>query len=310
MSEQTVVFNYIEDTPNRLDKYLTNCVPEFSRSRLQNLIKNGNVQVDGDIILKNGFVLGRGMEITLRIPPPEPLSLIPEPIPLNIVFENNDLIVVDKPAGMVVHPSAGHVKGTLVHAALAHDPKLQGIGGVKRPGIVHRLDKNTSGLIVLAKNDRAHHWLQNQFKDRQVNKFYLALVDGKPPTPKGRIEAAIGRDSAQRKKMTVTPPHKGREALSIYKTIEKFDQHALLEIKPHTGRTHQIRVHLAFIGAPVAGDTIYGRRQSTIPVNRHFLHAFRLGIIIPGEAVPRMFEAPLPEELTTVLSSLRGSSHK
>lgn len=306
MSNGTAVFNYIEDTPNRLDKFLANSLPEFSRSRLQNLIKKGNVQVDGEIVLKTGYSLERGMEIEIRIPSPEASNLVPEPIPLNIVFENDDLIVVDKPAGMVVHPSAGHVDGTLVHAALAHDPKINGVGGVRRPGVVHRLDKNTSGLIVLAKNDRAHQWLQNQFKDRQVKKVYLALVDGKPPTPQGRIEAAIGRDSAHRKKMTVTPPHKGREALSIYKTIEKFDQHTLLEVNSLTGRTHQIRVHLAFIGSPVAGDTVYGRRHSTIPVNRHFLHAFRLSIVIPGEAIPQVFEAPLPEELTTILKSLKG----
>jgi 23S rRNA pseudouridine1911/1915/1917 synthase len=206
---------------------------------------------------------------------------------------------------MVVHPSAGHATGTLVHAALAYAPKVKGVGGVKRPGIVHRLDKDTSGLIVLAKNDRSHQWLQNQFKDRQVKKIYLALVDGKPPTPKGRIEAAIGRDSTHRKKMAVTPPHKGREAISIYKTVRNFDQHSLLEINPLTGRTHQIRVHLAFIGCPVAGDAVYGRRHSTIPLKRHFLHAFRLTFVIPGEAIARVFEAPLPLELTGILNSLK-----
>ena len=306
MSDRTAVFNYKADTPNRLDKFLVSNVPEFSRSRLQTLIKKGNVQVDGEIVLKTGYTLGRGMEIEIRIPPPEKPELVPQPIPLDIVFENDDLILINKPAGMVVHPSTGHSDGTLVHAALAHAPNIKGVGGVRRPGIVHRLDKDTSGLIVLAKNDRAHQWLQNQFKDRQVKKFYLALVDGKPPTTQGRIEAAIGRDSAHRKKMTVTPLHKGREAFSIYKTIEKFDQHTLLEIKPLTGRTHQIRVHLAFIGCPVAGDTVYGRRHSTIPINRHFLHASHLRIVIPGEATPRLFEAPLPEELTAVLRSLRN----
>jgi 23S rRNA pseudouridine1911/1915/1917 synthase len=167
------------------------------------------------------------------------------------------------------------------------------------------LDKNTSGLIVLAKNDRAHQWLQNQFRDRQVKKIYTALVDGSPPTPQGRIEAAIGRDPAHRKKMAVVPLHKGREAFSLFKTLENFDQHTLLEINPLTGRTHQIRVHLAFIGCPVAGDTVYGRRHATIPVKRHYLHASQLEIIIPGEAIPRRFEAPLPLDLAEILDTLR-----
>jgi 23S rRNA pseudouridine1911/1915/1917 synthase len=304
VSDRTEVFNYNEDIPNRLDKFLTSCLPDYSRSRLQNLIKMGNVQVNGEIILKTGYNLERGMEIEIKIPPPRSPDIEPEPIPLDIIFENDDLILVNKPAGMVVHPSVGHVNGTLVHAALAYAPNLNGVGGVRRPGIVHRLDKETSGLILLAKNDRAHQWLQNQFKDRQVKKIYLALVDGKPPTPQGRIEASIGRDTTHRKKMTVTPPHKGREALSVYKTICNYKQHSLLEIKPLTGRTHQIRVHLAFIGCPIVGDTIYGRRHTTIPLKRHFLHAFRLGIIIPGEAIPREFEAPLPSELTEILKEL------
>jgi 23S rRNA pseudouridine1911/1915/1917 synthase len=307
VSDRTLVFNYDEDNPNRLDKYLRSSLPDFSRSRLQNLIKNGNVQVNGEIIFKTGYSLERGMEVEIQIPPPEKSELEPEPIPLEIIFENDDILLVNKPAGMVVHPSAGHATGTLVHAALAYTPKVKGVGGVKRPGVVHRLDKDTSGLILLAKNDRAHQWLQNQFKDRQVKKIYLALVDGKPPTPKGRIEAAIGRDTSHRKKMAVTPPRKGREAISIYKTVRNFDQHSLLEINPLTGRTHQIRVHLAFIGCPVAGDTLYGRRHSTIPLKRHFLHAFRLAFVIPGEATARVFEAPLPSELTGILNRLEVS---
>lgn len=303
MSERLLAFTYSEDTPNRLDKFLAEKIPDFSRSRLQTLIKNGHVQVDGEIIQKTGTNLDYGMEIIITIPPIKKLELVPEPIPLDIIFENQDLLVVNKPAGMVVHPSAGHTEGTLVHAALAHAPELKGVGGVKRPGIVHRLDRDTSGLIVIAKNDRAQHWIQDQFKDRQVKKVYLALVDGKPPTPQGRIEAAIGRDHASRKKMTVTP--KGRTASSTYKTIEKFAHHTLLEVHPRTGRTHQIRVHLAFIGCPVAGDRVYGRRNPSVQIRRHFLHAHRLSFILPGEATPRQFEAPLPAELANLLSYLR-----
>ncbi|MCJ7702638.1 MAG: RluA family pseudouridine synthase [Anaerolineales bacterium] len=308
MSDRFFSFTYQGDSPNRLDKYLVSRLPEFSRSRLQKLIKKGKVLVDGEIVLKTGTTLEKGMGVEISIPAPENTDLIPESIPLNIIFENDDLLLVDKPAGMVVHPSAGHGAGTLVHAALAHAPELEGVGGIRRPGVVHRLDKDTSGLIVLAKNDRAHQWLQDQFRDRQVKKVYLALVDGEPPSPQGRIEAAIGRDSSQRKRMMVTTPGKGREAISEYRTIEKFDQHTLLEVHIFTGRTHQIRVHLAFINCPIAGDSVYGRSHPSIPIKRHFLHAFRLSIIIPGEATPRQFESRLPDELEQILTQLRRTA--
>jgi len=300
-------FTYSAAAAQRLDRYLVECLPKYSRSRLQQLIKNGNVLVEGEIILKTGYRLDNGMVIEVRLPPIEKSTLIPEKIPLDILFENEDVLVINKPAGMVVHPAAGHAVGTLVHAVLAHVPDIEGVGGVQRPGIVHRLDKDTSGIIILAKNDRAHHWLQDQFRDRQVQKTYLALVDGAPPTPEGRIEAAIGRDPSQRKKMAVTPPHKGREAISEYKTLEKFDHHSLLEIQILTGRTHQIRVHMAFLECPVAGDQVYGRHHSTIPVSRHFLHAHKLSIIIPGEATPREFTAPLPDALDQILATFRRS---
>jgi 23S rRNA pseudouridine1911/1915/1917 synthase len=185
---------------------------------------------------------------------------------------------------------------------------MEGIGGEQRPSVVHRLDKDTSGLILLAKNDLTHHWLQERFRLRKVEKIYLALVDGRPPTPKGRIEAPIGRDSAQRKQMAVVVPTRGREAVSEYRTLEAFPRHTLLEVHPITGRTHQIRLHLDFLGCPIAGDTVYGRRTSTIPLSRHFLHAFRLTVRLPGEAIARTFEAPLPEELEQVLEGLRAHS--
>jgi 23S rRNA pseudouridine1911/1915/1917 synthase len=187
---------------------------------------------------------------------------------------------------------------------------MQGVGGEERPGVVHRLDKETSGLILLAKNDAAHRWLQEQFRSRQVEKVYLALVDGKPPSPIGRIEAAIGRDTGQRKQMAIVAEHKGRAAASEYHTIETFTAHTLLEVHPVTGRTHQIRLHLAFIGCPVAGDEVYGRRKSSIPVKRHFLHAARLSIRLPGEAQARRFTAPLPAELEGVLAALRQAERE
>jgi 23S rRNA pseudouridine1911/1915/1917 synthase len=306
VSDRLVTFEYQKTKSQRLDKFLVNCLPEYSRSRLQNLIKDEHVLINGKPARKAGQPVESGMIVTVNIPPIASSKLQPEDISLDIIFENDDLMVVNKPAGMVVHPAAGHDSGTLVHAALAHAPKMEGIGGVQRPGIVHRLDKNTSGVIILAKNDRAHQFLQDQFRERTVNKTYLALVDGSPPTSTGRVEAAIGRDTTQRKRMTVTPDHKGRQAISNYRTLERFPHHSLLEVHPLTGRTHQIRVHMAFLKCPIVGDTIYGRRKTTIPINRHFLHAQRLGIVIPGENETRSFIANLPGELEDILKSLRN----
>jgi 23S rRNA pseudouridine1911/1915/1917 synthase len=281
-------------------------LPEFSRSRLQGLIKDGFVSIDGVPAKKAGQKLESGSEVKVHIPPPAPSGLVGEDIPLDILFENDDLLVVNKPAGMVVHPAAGHDKGTLVHAVLGYDPEIEGIGGEERPGVVHRLDKETSGLILLAKNDSAHRWLQDQFRLREVVKTYLALVDGAPPTPSGRVEAPIGRDPSHRKKMAIMPPGKGREAVSEYKTLETFEKHTLLEFHPLTGRTHQIRLHCMFLGCPIVGDKVYGHRKQLIDLDRHFLHATRLKIILPGEKVARTFEAPLPGELVVVLEGLRG----
>ena len=299
-------FNFIfdESQPQRLDKFLVTCLPDLSRSRIQSLIQDGMVLVDGQAPRKAGKMLDRQSEIDVRIPTVQPTELIPEAIPLDIVFENDDLIVVNKPAGMVVHPAAGHAFGTLVHAALAHAPQMQGIGGELRPGVVHRLDKDTSGLILLAKNDQAHRFLQDQFRLRKIQKVYLALVDGSPPTPTGRIDAPIGRDPRERKKMAVVSTQKGRQAVSEYTTLKSFAEHTLLEIHPITGRTHQIRIHLAFLGCPVVGDKVYGRRHPTLSLNRHFLHAGKLTFCLPGEKATRSFEAPLPPDLKEILNQL------
>lgn len=305
MAEQVLHLTFSESKPQRLDKALAIYLPQLSRARWQGLIKDGFVRVNGKAVQKSGELLQAGDEIEARIPPPEPTRLEPEPIPLDILFEDEHLMVINKPAGMVVHPAAGHAYGTLVHAAIAHAPQMQGVGGEVRPGVVHRLDKDTSGIILLAKDDRSHHWLQEQFRSRQAHKVYYALVDGKPPTPRGRIEAPIGRSSEQRKQMAVVSEGKGRAAVTEYSTIESFPQHTLLEVHPVTGRTHQIRLHLKFIGCPVAGDVVYGRRVSTIPLKRQFLHAARLTICLPGEKQPKTFEAPLPPDLTSVINHLR-----
>lgn len=304
MNDRLVEFIYQDDQPQRLDKYLVTELPEFSRSRLQALIKEGLVTVDGIPAHKSGQLLEGSVLIRVTIPPPEPAELAAEEIPLEIIFENHDLLVVNKPAGMVVHPSAGHKSGTLVHAALAHAPDIEGVGGVQRPGVVHRLDKDTSGLILLAKNDATHQWLSVQFRDRKVEKTYLALVEGSPPTAEGRVEASIGRDPADRKHMAVVPPGKGRAAVSEYRTVGRYPQHSLLEVRPITGRTHQIRLHLKFLGCPVVGDRIYGHRHPSLPLKRQFLHAARLRFRLLGESEASEFEAPLPEDLVLLLDEL------
>ncbi len=305
MSERVERFTFEGPDPQRLDRFLTQCFPNQSRSRLQAWIKEGLVTVDGRPARKAGQLLEGGETVEVRVPPVRPTEVRPEPIPLEILFENEDVLVVNKPAGMVVHPAPGNESGTLVNAVLAHVPDLEGVGGMLRPGIVHRLDKDTSGVIIVAKNDRAHRFLQEQFKHRRTEKVYLALVDGAPPTPDGRIEAPIGRDTTHRQRMKVVPPGKGREAVTVYHTVERFREHTLLEAHPLTGRTHQIRVHLAFLGCPVVGDTVYGRRRPTLPIGRHFLHAYRLTITLPGEREPRTFEAPLPPELQAALEEAR-----
>lgn len=298
-------FIFSKSSNERLDIFLTTCLPEFSRARIQRLIKDGHVRVDDQAATKGGRYLEIGEKIEISIPPRISSKLVAENIPLEIVYENSDLIVVNKPAGMVVHPSPGHNNGTLVHAALGHIPDLEGIGGEERPGIVHRLDKDTSGLIVIAKNERAHRWLQEQFKSRQVEKRYIALIDGKPPTPTGRVEAPIGRNTTHRKLMAVVPLDKGREAITEYSTLEEFPEHTLLSVHPLTGRTHQIRVHLAFLKCPVTADTVYGKHKPTVELGRHFLHASSLKIVLPGEERARKFEAPLPQDLQEALEQLR-----
>jgi len=290
-----------QEKGQRLDKFLAACLPEFSRARLQGLIVDGFVLVDGAPLSKAGTRLEPGELVSVRIPPNAPVGLQAEAIPLEILFENDDLLALNKPAGLVVHPAAGHASGTLVNAVLAHDPDLEGIGGEERPGIVHRLDKDTSGVMVIAKTEFAMRWLTEQFKNRQVQKTYLALVDGEPPTPSGRVEAPIGRDPHDRKKMAVVKAEKGREAISEYHTRQRFARHTLLEFHPLTGRTHQVRVHCAFLGCPIVADGAYGRRSPSLALQRHFLHAWRLQITLPGEAQPRIFEAPLPADLQAAL---------
>jgi 23S rRNA pseudouridine1911/1915/1917 synthase len=291
----------------RLDQVLLGLFPDQSRSRLQQWIQQGQVGVDGKALTKPGVRLRGGETITVHVPPPTPAENLPEAIPLDIVFENSDLIVVNKPAGMVVHPSAGHSSGTLVNAVLGHAPDLTGVGGELRPGIVHRLDRDTSGLLVVAKNEVSLRMLQAQFRDRDVEKVYLALVDGRPPDRRGRIEAPIGRDPRHRQRMAIVPEAKGRSATTDYRLRQAFPKHTLLEVMPRTGRTHQIRVHLAFLDCPVAGDRVYGFRRPSLGLARQMLHAWRVRFRLPGEAAAeRTFEAPLPADLVEAIARAGG----
>ncbi len=296
--------------PRRVDRYLAAALPDLSRSQIQRLLEDGFITVNAAPVAKASHKLAAGDEIVVNIPPPAPTTLTPEAIPLNVIYEDDDLLVIDKPAGMAVHPAAGHPGGTLVNAVLAHDPELEGVGDEQRPGIVHRLDKDTSGLIVVAKNDRAHRHLQTQFKERTAQKLYLALVFGKPPSPAGRIEAPIGRDPKNRQRMAVVKDSLGREAVTVYRTVESFKQFTLLEAEPKTGRTHQIRVHLTFLGCPIVGDSLYATPRSVgvkLPgLHRQFLHATRLTLLLPSGPI-RTFESPLPEELANVLAYLRAN---
>lgn len=305
MTEHVVTFASAA-AGERLDKVIAAEVPALSRTQAQRLIEDGFVTLDGKTATKPGQRLERPATVAVRIPPPGPAGNLPQAIPLDIIFENDDLLVVNKPAGMVVHPAAGHAHGTLVNAVLAHAPGLEGVGDEQRPGIVHRLDRDTSGLIVVAKNDAAHRALQRQFKDREVEKVYLALVDGHPPTQTGRIEAAIGRDLRDRKRMAVVPERHGRPAVTEYRVLEKFPAHTFVEARLLTGRTHQIRLHFAYLKCPIVGDTVYGRRPPSLPIEHQFLHAARLTLHLPGSGKATAFTAPLPEALAKILQLLRG----
>jgi 23S rRNA pseudouridine1911/1915/1917 synthase len=307
VTEERTLTVVTDASGERLDKVIALELPELSRTQAQRLIEEGRVAVNGEPVRKPAFKLEAKASLTITLPALAPATHAAESIPLDIVFENKDLLVINKPAGMVVHPAAGHAGGTLVNAVLGHAPDIEGVGNEARPGLVHRLDKDTSGLIVVAKNDTAHRSLQRQFAERTVEKLYLALVDGFPPTDTGRIEAAIGRDPHERKRMAIVSAEKGgKPALTAYRVIEKFKAHSLLECNLLTGRTHQIRLHLAqVLKCPIVGDTVYGRRKATLPLERQFLHAARLTLTLPRTRKRQTFEAPLPAELERMLESLR-----
>ncbi len=304
MTRQTITVT-LDTIGARLDRALAEALPDLSRTQVQKLIKEGEVQLNGQPV-KSSLRLEQPETLVVILPELVVTELKPEAIPLDIRYEDADIILVNKPAGMVVHPAIGHETGTLVHAILSHCPDLPGIGGEKRPGIVHRLDKDTSGLMLVAKNDKALRFLQKQFKERTVSKTYLALVEGDIQPPAAFIDAPIGRDPRQRKKMAVirSQSFASRPAQTSYQLLTSYGDYSLVECHPHTGRTHQIRVHLAFVGFPLVGDTVYGRRKQTLPLNRHFLHAAALSFLRPSDHEPLSFEAELPAELQAILDQL------
>ncbi len=293
----------VEAEGERLDRYLVQALPDLSRSAIQRLIRAGAVTVGGRPT-KPSYRVEVGDLITVHLPQEPPEQVEPEPIPLTILYEDEDLLVVDKPAGMVVHPAHGHTSGTLVNALLAYDPALAAVGGRWRAGIVHRLDKDTSGLLVIARSEPVRIALQAQFQQREVEKVYLALVEGDIQPPAGLIEAPVGRDRRRRKQMAVV--QEGRPARTAYRLLERLGGYSLLEVRPETGRTHQIRVHLAWLGYPVVGDTVYGRRRQRLLRHRHFLHAHQLAFRHPRRDERMQFTAPLPEELARLLERLRS----
>ncbi|MBL7064246.1 MAG: RluA family pseudouridine synthase [Anaerolineae bacterium] len=303
MEGQEVTFT-VDEEGERLDKVIPAHVPDLSRAVAQRLIKTGEVTVNGRPS-KPSYRVQVGDEVLVRVPAEMPEPVAPEDIPLDIIYEDDALLVVNKPAGMVVHPAFGHTSGTLVNAVLGHCPRIADVGGPDRAGVVHRLDKDTSGLIIVAKDEASRKALQRQFKRRQVAKTYLALVEDQVQPREGVVDAPVGRDKRQRKKMAVV--RSGREARTLYRAIEYFPNHTLLEVRPHTGRTHQVRVHLAWLGYPLVGDTVYGRRRQRLLRSRHFLHAARLCFTHPTTGEEIEFEAPLPPELAAVLKRLRTS---
>lgn len=290
-----------EKTIGRIDKVLSEELIAYSRSQIQQWLKDSLVQVNNKVVKAN-YKVQPADEVIIQLPKPKMMVVSPENIPLDIVYEDQDVVVINKPQGMVVHPSAGHFKGTMVHALLYHIKDLSSINDVIRPGIVHRIDKDTSGLLIVAKNNQAHEALAKQLKDKTILRKYIALVHGEVPHEQGTIDAPIGRSKTNRKMQAIIKD--GRSAVTHFKVLEKFTGYTLIELQLETGRTHQIRVHMKYIGHPVAGDPVYGPKK-TLKGEGQFLHAKVLGFTHPTTHERMVFEAPLPEIFQNTLTKLR-----
>ena len=297
----------VEEKADRIDRYLSQHLPDLSRSRIQQLIEQGQVQVNDKICTSKKVTVQSGDRISITIPEAKPLDLQPEAIPLDVLYEDDSLIIINKPAGLVVHPAAGHESGTLVNALLAHCTNLAGIGGVQRPGIVHRLDKDTTGAIAIAKTDQAHQHLQAQLKAKTAKREYLGVVHGAPSAESSTIDQPIGRNPVDRKKMTILPVDKGgRTAITHWQVRERLGNYTLIYFQLETGRTHQIRVHSAHMGHSLVGDSVYGSGRSVgVNLPGQALHAWRLRLQHPvsGEWIEAI--APLPPAFITLLDVLR-----
>lgn len=297
-----------EQARQRLDLFLTKVCPELTRTYIQKLIEDGQVQVNHNNSKAN-YKLKEGDLVELQVPAPEALEATPEDIPLEVLYEDRDVIVVNKPQGMVVHPAHGHYTGTLVNALLFHCRDLSGINGIMRPGIVHRIDKDTSGVIMAAKNDQAHLSLAEQIKEHTVTRLYKALVHGHIKEETGLVDAPIGRDEIDRKKMAVTLKN-SKEAITRYRVIERFSNFTLVEAKLETGRTHQIRVHMAYLGYPVVGDPVYGPKKAPFKLAGQLLHAEVLGFKHPRTQEYLEFSAPLPSYMAAIIEQLRKNKEQ
>lgn len=298
-----------ENSKKRIDKFLSEEFPELSRSYIHKLIEKKLVLVNEKEISKN-YKLNECDVIEINIPDPEPTEVVAEDIPLDIVYEDSDLLIVNKPKDMVVHPAAGNTSGTLVNALLHHcKNSLSGINGVLRPGIVHRIDKDTSGLLIVAKNDNSHKFLAEQIKKHSFTREYQAIIIGKLKNPKGTIETYIGRHKTNRKKMAIVPPISGKKAITNYEVLEEFSGYSHIKLKLETGRTHQIRVHMAYMGHPILGDEVYGSaKQNPFKfLHGQCLHAKKIGFIHPSTLKYTEFDSELPEYFTRILNLFKNS---
>ncbi len=290
----------------RIDKYLAEQLPDITRSYLQKLLKDGSVQMDGKPVKASTKTAAEAV-IELRIPEPEEPEILPEELPLDILYEDADVILINKPKGMVVHPAAGHYSGTLVNALLYHcKGDLSGINGVLRPGIVHCIDKDTTGVLIACKNDKAHNALAEQLKEHSITRKYRAIVCGSLKEDEGTVDAPLGRHPQDRKKMAVVRTG-GKRAVTHYRVLERFDRYTYIECQLETGRTHQIRVHMASLGHPLLGDEVYGRTKAPFKLEGQTLHAMVLGFVHPATGAYMEWEAPLPEYFEELLEKLRRS---
>lgn len=294
----------VEEPQKRIDTFLAG-ETELTRSAIKKLLEDGHVLVNGEVVKKAGRDLKVGDTVLLEIPEAQPYSVHPENIPIDIVYQDQDLAIINKAQGMTVHMGAGNSEGTLVNALLYHLDSLSGINGVIRPGIVHRIDKDTSGLLVVAKNDKAHLSLSKQIAEKTCHRIYFALLEGNVKEDKGRITTAIGRSPSDRIKMAVLPEGKGKIAITDFEVVERFEGFTLMKFSLHTGRTHQIRVHAKYMGHPIVGDPVYGYKNQKFKLEGQLLHAGELTLVHPTTGKEMTFTAPLPDYFTEVLKKLR-----